>query len=380
LRCPIPAPPLNLNQPRRTKDTGSVYLTLDSKTKSEGFEPIKDFSSLNRSDLNELFQHQHLLTAQQKTMLESVRKKQQLYPKRYRDEDYLRHSALLLLSLGGRSAVRYSLCGVRNSANPSGICRLHKFCPYCSFLEKQKALAKYVPAYESGIWFSIHGSFTGDLTMNSTTDYYDLLEYWDAYKLALRQLVKDKSIRGVFWTEELAVNQMLPVHVLPHIHAIVEADNMDEETITKLKNMVSANLKNRLGPDCLAPNIKIKNLNSPRKLLSHVQYQIKPMKVAKAYDLAWTRASLNNRAQAVLLNSQLTDLVSGYSLVTNRRFKINSAGNLASKAKPYIGTRKKEIKAAKECVREVLEAGVDYIEMEDRETKDSSLSLAFERN
>jgi hypothetical protein len=234
-------------------------------------------------------------------------------------------------------------------------------------MARQRALIRYVPAYECGIWHFLTGSFTGDLTMNTPADYYDLLNYWDAYKLALRNLVKLKLIRGVFWTEELAVNSIAPTRVLPHIHATIEADSMDDETVQILKASVVANLKTTLGPDCLAPNIQVKNLNSQRKLLSHVQYQIKPIKLVKAYDLAWSRAVHNDRAGTVQLNSQTTDLVLGYSCATKDRTKINYAGNLSPKTKMYIGTRDKDMKEAQAVVSGVIKEGADYIELDGQE-------------
>jgi len=203
--------------------------------------------------------------------------------------------------------------------------------------------------------------------MNTTNDYYELLHYWDAYKIALQQLVKDKLIRGLFWTEELAVNSIAPVRVLPHIHATVEADSVDAEVIEKLNSAVVANLKATLGPDSLAPNVQVKSLNSQRKLLSHLRYQVKPIKLVKAYDLAWSRALHNNRAGAVRLNSETTDLVLGYSSITNRRFKINYAGNLNPKTKLYIGVKEKDMEDARDVVGEVIREGVDYIEMNEAE-------------
>ena len=327
-------------------------------------KPVQDFSKLNKSDINELFKHHNLLTPQQLNLLRSVQKKQQLHPQRYRD-DYLRHSSILLLSNGWSSAQRYSMCSVPNSVNRSGQCKLHKFCPYCSFLEKQTALARYVPVYDSGQWFFMTGSFTGDLNMTGISSYFELQSYWDAYKLSLQQVVREGLVRGVFWTEELAVNSISPVQVLPHTHAIIESSGLSDAVVLAIRDLVTHNLRAALGPDCLAPNIQTKNLNSQRKLLSHTQYLLKPIKLVKAYDTAWSRAVHDNRAGAVRLNSEMTDLVLGYSSVTNRRDKINYAGNLSPRAKAYIGTKDNERHESKEVVLQVMGEGVDYIEMDE---------------
>ena len=262
------------------------------------------------------------------------------------------------------------MCSVPNSVNRSGQCRLHKYCPYCCYLEKQHVLARYVPCYDSGIWFFLTGSFSGDLTINGTSDYYDLLNYWDAYKSALQQLVREKLVRGVFWTEELAVNSIGPTHLLPHIHATIEADAFDQETVDKLEALVVSNLKSTLGPDYLIPDIHVKNINSQRKFLSHLQYQVKPLQIVKPYDLAWSRSMHNNKAGAVRLNSETTDLVLGYSTITTHRHKINYAGNLNPKTKFFIGTKERHIKAAHSIVKAVMKEGVDYIEMDENQKKE----------
>ena len=323
---------------------------------------IIESSKLNRSDINELLNHPHLIAPHQTNFLHNVERKRQLYPQRYRD-DYLRHSSLLLLTNGWSSAQRYSLCSVRNAVNPSGQCKLHKFCPYCAFLQQRHNMARYVPAFDDGVWHFVTGSFTGDLLMRSAADYYELTDYWDAYKSALQELVRLNLLRGVFWTEELAVNSIAPVQTLPHIHAIVEADEMSDETMQQLNSLVVQNLKSVLGPDHLSPNIHAKTLSTQRNLLSHVQYTIKPIQIVKAYDTSFARSVHNNRSGVALLNSETTDLVLGYSVASKDRQRINSAGNLSSKTKNYIGTKEGDIEAAKEHVNDVIKQGTDYIEM-----------------
>jgi hypothetical protein len=200
--------------------------------------------------------------------------------------------------------------------------------------------------------------------MTGISSFFELTAYWEAYKLSLQQMVGEGLVRGAFWTEELAVNSIAPTKVLPHIHATLEADGFDNELQKELKGLVTHNLRAALGPDCLAPNLHVKPLNSQRKLLSHLQYQLKPIKLVKAYESGWSRAFHNHRAGAVRLNSETTDLVLGYSSVTKDRTKINYAGNLSPKTKTYIGTKVSEKDGAKEIVAQVMAEGTDYIEAE----------------
>lgn len=199
--------------------------------------------------------------------------------------------------------------------------------------------------------------------MTGLQSYFELTAYWDAYKSSLQKVVKEGLIRGAFWTEELAINSISPVQVLPHVHAIIEASDLRETVVQQIRDLVVSNLRAALGPDCLAPNIQVKSLNSQNKLLSHTQYLLKPIRIVRAYESAWSRAIHNNRAGAVGLNSETTDLVLGYSSVTKDRTRINYAGNLSPKTKQYIGTKDCERDDAREIVAQVMAEGVDYIEL-----------------
>ena len=68
---------------------------------------VKDFSALNRCDLDEILAHPDLTTAVHREMLKRIQRKVELYPDRFRQDDYLQHSSLLILS-EYRSINRYS--------------------------------------------------------------------------------------------------------------------------------------------------------------------------------------------------------------------------------------------------------------------------------
>ena len=357
-------------------DSNSVSVTFTANNTLPSSNRVTDFSHLNRSNIGELFHHQDLLTHGQRNFLSTIVKKQQLHPQRYRD-DYLSHSMLLLLSNGWSSANRYSMCSIPNSTNKSGQCRLHKFCPYCAFLEQRHAMARIVPAFEHGNWFWITGTFIGDLSMTTNSSYYELADHWDAYKKAIQQVTKAGLIRGAFWTEELAVNSLAPVHTLPHIHATIEADEFGEETVEQIKAHVIDHLRSCLGPDHLQPKIHVKSITTQHQLLSHVQYQVKPISIVKSYRKAWNSFASEDRTPATTINSHATDLVLGYSEATKRRSRILYAGNLDSKTKSFIGTKTSALKAAGTIVNEVMKEGVLRVVVDDSDDKTASENLTI---
>ena len=110
-------------------DQGNITTTATVNLPPPAKERIRDFCKLNRSDFAELDRHGFLLGERQQRHLKAVEKKQKLFPKRFRQAEYLPQSAIMLLSNGWASAERYACCGIRNKGNPSGACKLHKYCP-----------------------------------------------------------------------------------------------------------------------------------------------------------------------------------------------------------------------------------------------------------
>lgn len=327
--------------------TNAINTTATVSLPAPAQERVSCFSKLNRSDWEELDRHSSLLDGRQQRHLKAVERKRELFPKRFRHDDYLLQSAILLLSNGWASAERYACCGIKNRVNRSGACKLHKFCPSCCWRERNTKLLTYVPAFDSGTWHWLTGSFVGELTFDASgaiQGAYEWLAYWDAYKAAFVNWVKRKSVRGVFWVEELAVNSMLPTKVLPHVHAIVEADVVGEAELQELQENLHSNLRSNLdlGLDHMEPNVEARQIDTARSLLDRIGYMIKPINILTAYQKAWNRASFNNRHRAQQLNSDTTDLVLGYSHITTRRNKINVKGSLDPKAGCFVGIARDE--------------------------------------
>lgn len=323
-------------------------------------ETIEEFSKLNRADLDELKAHEHLLDYRQSKHLKSVQRKVELYPQRFRDPNYLAQSAILLLSPGWASAERYSCCCIPNLINPTGACRLHRFCPYCSWYEGRKVQLSYVPVFDETNWHFLTGSYTGELEMALAADANTWLCYWDAYKAAFSAWVESGAVNGVYWVEELAVNSLQPIKVLPHVHAIVDAGYIEETDLQDLSVLIERHLEAELASH-LEPNLQLKNVTSQRSLMDHLAYLHKPINLLKAYEKAW--APWYNRHAVVSLNSQATDLVLGYSHVNNRRPKMHAKGTLNPKAKQFIGIPTSQHPEYKETLAALRTEASEYIEI-----------------
>ena len=93
----------------------------------------------------------------------------------------------------------------------------------------------------------------------------------------------------------------------PHIHAIVDADEVGEAEWQELSALVVNYLRAALGPDLVQPNVYIKPINTPQILSDHIGYMLKPVNIISAYQKAWPRASLHHCHLAQQLNSKATD-------------------------------------------------------------------------
>jgi len=219
------------------------------------------------------------------------------------------------------------------------------------------AQLQFVPSYNSGNWFFLTGSFKGSLGMRNGTDCFNWLKYWDAYRFGLGQLLKDNQIRGYYLTEELAVTKLTEVQVLPHIHAIIDCEGLDDDILDELGKHVEAALASD-SAQILETDIDVDPIESPTSLMDRIKYMYKPVNLVKAYERDWYNHCNTDRKLAWELNSHTTDVVIGYSHVNRRRMKMCGKGTLNSKERHYIGKLRKEfsrykshLAALKKCTR-----------------------------
>lgn len=357
MNTPGVSEPLNPESSQSTREDGSSVLSefcafsegLNTAAKSPDSVLIETqlpiaFSKLNRCDWSEVMANKAQLTWTQQTQLAFVEPKPGLHADRYPDDTYLAQSALLILSSLG-SADRYSRCGIPNAMNKSGLCRIHKFCPACSSQIKFSKWLTYAPAFESGTWFFITGSWKGDLpfdTGSAAQDSFRWVEHWDAYRKAFASLWASKDINGFYLVDELAINSMLPVRALPHVHAIVEAGWFEDEQIEKLSAAVETGIASA-HEENLKPDIKVSPILSAGSLMSVLRYMHKPLSMTTAYASAWARHCSDTRDRATELNSQATDIVMGFAEVTKGRNKMSAKGTLNPKDKSFIGISKPDV-------------------------------------
>ncbi|MEI8289783.1 MAG: hypothetical protein WCH99_09940 [Verrucomicrobiota bacterium] len=157
---------------------GLSTTSTSNTTRNDSVRNVRHFSHLNRINLKEINRNSDgLLSTYQRNLLSYATGKVSCFPERFRQPgQYLQQSALLLLTNGWTSADRYSRCCIPNRTNPGGACRLHRFCPYCSWRTGQQAALTFVPRFDHGTWHSVTGSFTGDVVIHP----FESIKAWQA--------------------------------------------------------------------------------------------------------------------------------------------------------------------------------------------------------
>lgn len=322
--------------------------------------PLARETDLKRTDMQELLDHQHLLPEVVRSRLALVHGKPRVYPERFFDPSYLPNSTLLVASHYPGSQ-RYAFCGVATSVNPNGTCRDHKFCPYCNYLVREQAVRTYVPSFDDGNWRFLTLSFAGSLPFDSA-NLGSNIDCWDACRSALQALQENKAVNGLHWTEELAVLSFLPLRVMPHVHAIVDAHEFGDEQVEQLRNHLTQ-WRNAYGePLDLVPDIDVRPVSTPRSLLDRTRYLYKPINLSRPYDTAWANHIGDDRSRAWELNSQARELAAGIFEARKDRNRMYSKGTLNPRAKEFIGIPKANAANYSQYIRDLQQEPAEYPE------------------
>ena len=190
---------------------------------------------LNHADLDTLFRHRHRLPHDVKENLTATRQIMRWYPQRF-DRPGQMYAQLAGIMAMSTSSARRRFCRCCIDFKP---CGLVKFCPYCAHRRRMKVLKTFLPCLGKMPLYFLTISFEGDLSF-LPGDAFAVEVYWDASVRAVKDMVNEGIFKGAFWSEELNLNSLLPLRVLPHVHVIVAADELNLSTIDDLKERILA--------------------------------------------------------------------------------------------------------------------------------------------
>lgn len=294
---------------------------------------------LNATDLDEVTQHRHLLTYQQRVELGTIHYRLEAYPQRFaRGLRYAQTAGLVLLS-DWPSRRRFCYCSIRK-----GLCGLWKLCDHCSYRKRTLLRQRFLTQFSRSRWWFLTISFDGVLPFEGHFA-EDMGLYWDACHEAVRSMVRDGSFLGAVKVEELHVQSLLPLKVLPHCHFLIAADDVTVGQIEDLRQLVLAHRGTQ--PDWgtgemardeaervdLEVSTKTYLLPTEGDFSRVMGYLIKPMNLVTPYLNAWPEASLNGREGVPDLNANVVEFFDGYVENCYSRHQLDYMGILDARTR-----------------------------------------------
>lgn len=273
---------------------------------------------LNATDLDEITCHRRLLTHQQRVALDAIHYRLEAFPQRFaRGPRYAQTAGLVLLS-DWASRRRFCYCSISN-----GLCGLWKLCDHCSYRKRTALLERFLTQFSRSRWWFLTISFDGVLSLEGHIA-EDMGLYWTACHKAVRALVVDGSFLGAVKVEELHVESLLPLVVLPHCHFLIAAEDVTGDHLEELRQLVLAHRGThpdwRIGQPVtdetelvgLRAMTKADHLATQGDLARVLSYMIKPLNLGTPYQDAWPQAALNNRERVLELNENVVEFFDGH--------------------------------------------------------------------
>jgi len=332
--------------------------------------------NLNHSCLAHLEEHAHLLNGGQKWMLREINCKLHDLPKRFNrrgdpatgehNQQYAETAGLILMSAWS-DRFRFCRCGVLRMFEGRQVrfnCENLWFCPYCCHRRRLKLLDRFAHSFDAGRWSHLTVSYRQALSFVEPPG--QLIEpYWDAVTTALRLMVKAGYLRGVYWAEELHLESFAAhMPVLPHLHALVDAEQFGELEQIVLEILIEEyrgrswdyDLEDYV-PDAsvrvsLPLSIRCRPLVTQRDQHNVVGYLCKPLDLATPY-LAGVEQCLRGERSFCELNQAKDDLLLGIETLfgavradkrsdrLNGRVRFAACGTLDGRSRRiFIGVRR----------------------------------------
>ena len=301
----------------------------------ERYDPENSYT-LNYSDLGQLVSNINSLPPHIQHKVRTIADKQRIKSNDFWYDGYYPQTTLISLS---ESKISQSVCRCgfkpRSSFASPGLCHKPRLCLKCARLEARKSLKVFRPLFGLHRWGFLTISFHNNLLYSRTVSTTQWLRYWDAASASVTNLRKQGFIQGAIVREELAINSIAPMRVLPHIHAIVSYPDITDSVKYTLASDVNSALQ-AAGEDApLIPSIHFGALSTEEDFVRTWEYIYKPTLFYEAYSAKWDDEAMPRAKKC--LNRSIHEAVEAAIHIPHGRRQIRYLGNMRSGTRHFIG-------------------------------------------
>lgn len=313
------------------------------------------FEQLDHGDPDEALAHCHLPLGRF-GLLRAGLHKIEAYPERFaRPCDHYRETLCLIALSDWDLAPRYCLCAIKNRDGYSQPCRLPNLCPSCSYWRRKRpTLLSYLSRFRRTSWYFVTISYvvqTGD----GISDEGIVRASWEAAALALREHQGASLSRGTMSRLEMHLERFLPLQYLAHLHAIVDADRIDQRF---LADRVFAYRHPDTNDRITFPvTIQDKPLRSERSFANTLSYAGKALDMATIYRASWPRAEAERRRLVPSLNQEVDEFLDAFSAFTADAHQVRYGGTMHASSRNSLRVPRAQRAAQQEHVDAILLEG-----------------------
>lgn len=308
---------------------------------------------LNHSDPEELRRHWQSLPSDAARWIRTGTNKIEAYPEKFgRPLDH--YDALLgIVALSSwPNARKFCMCGILNHRRVRQPCYLWNLCPACSYGQrKRQTLAAYLTRFHRTSWHLVTISYEGGLG-DGNFDGDTVRLRWLAAAHALRRCQRPGYFRGLMTRFELHLERFLPLEYFPHVHAIVDADEIDRELIA---NQVFAYRCPETGNRIACPlSVHHRPLRTEKAFANALSYVNKALNLVKVYRDAWPHAVQNDRQGAVRLHMEVSEYLDAMSYFTEYFHQVRYSGTMHWRSGRSLRLSRDDRDAQRDAVAAIL--------------------------
>lgn len=215
------------------------------------------------------------------------------------------HNARFMVALKPSKCYKFCCCGVSGCR-----CKLPLFCSRCAYALALRKWKSYLKNFDKGNFYFLTISFKEDIPFNENNENFSII--WKRIHRIISEIKKKKGIRGALISDEVIVSRFLPLRILPHCHAIIDADDFDQESAAGLSEITQEFIG-------LPVSLKWRRIPTINDFKSAIGYLYKPMDFHSKYDSAYEDFIDTGIREPYELNNEVYNVLDGIPYILHEQ-------------------------------------------------------------